>query len=101
VPGQVPACDPSAGGGGTDQPEESDWRMPAQLQVPVLRLLAHRARMTTTKEKKMKVIQIAIERTEKGFDSGLPETYVWALSDDGRIFVRIAGEWQEQEGPFQ
>lgn len=46
---------------------------------------------------KPKIIQIALERG-KSFD-GVELTYLWALSSDGRIFVQIRGEWQEQDGP--
>jgi hypothetical protein len=45
----------------------------------------------------MKVIQIAIERG-KGFDD-VELTYLWALCDDGQIFVQIRGEWEKIEGP--
>jgi hypothetical protein len=45
----------------------------------------------------MKVIQIEIEQGQ-AFD-GTPNTYLWALTDDGQIFVRIRGEWTKEDGP--
>jgi hypothetical protein len=45
----------------------------------------------------MKVIQLAIERGQDV--DGIEITCLWALTDDGRIWVQIRGEWVEQEGP--
>lgn len=45
----------------------------------------------------MKVIQIAIERGED--ISGNAITALWALTDDGQIFVRVKGKWTKVDGP--
>jgi hypothetical protein len=44
-----------------------------------------------------KIIQIAIERGEDL--DGTTVTALWALSNDGRIFVQVRGKWEQQDGP--
>jgi len=45
-----------------------------------------------------KIIQIAIEQ-EPVEASGFTRTFLWALDDQGRIWVRVGGGWSQQEGP--